>query len=95
MHLAQTQPAPATSSPYAELLSTAVPAALQLYRERAATKMQMQRAAQGLPPLPVEMYSPPIRVQGGIDKQTLLLGLAGVGALVLGGMYLMRGGRRA
>jgi hypothetical protein len=79
------------------MLTQAVPAAVQLYRERAATKLQMDRARQGLPPLPVEMYSPPIRVQGGIDRQTLLIGAGAAAALALGVVMFLRprGRRRA
>lgn len=95
MHLYQVStPTPPAASSWTEMLQTAVPAALQLYRERAATKMQMQRAAQGLPPLPVEMYSPPIRVQGGVDRPTLMLLGAGV-AGVLGLVWFMGRRRRA
>lgn len=99
MYLAQvatpgTPPPPAPS--WASMLQTAVPAAMQLYSQRAATKMQMERARAGLPPLPVEMYSPPIRVQGGLDRQTLMLaGLGAAGVLGMLALLAMRRPRRA
>lgn len=79
---------------WTEMLQQAVPAAMQLYRERQATKMQMERARAGLPPLPVEFYSPPVRVEAGVDKRTMLL-LAGIGAAGVLGFLLMGRRRRA
>lgn len=97
MRIGQIQPsapAPASSPSISDILSQAVPAALQLYRERQATKLQMDRARQGLPPLALEFYSPPVRVEAGVDKNTKLL-IAGVGAAaLLGGLLIFTGRRR-
>lgn len=95
MYLGQIAPAPAAAKPgILDYLGQAVPALVQLYREREATKLQMERAKQGLPALPLEQYSPAIRVEGGLDKRTLLVGLATVAGVVLGAAYLLRGRRR-
>lgn len=89
---AQSTTAPATSPSFADILQQAVPAALQLYRERQAAKLQIKRAEQGLPPLPVEYYSPPVRVQGSIDQKTMLLAGGAIAAIVAA--ILLTGRRR-
>lgn len=89
-----TTPPPPPAFSWSNLLQTAVPAAMQLYRERQATKLQMDRARQGLPPLPIEFYSPPVRVEAGVDPRTQTLVLAGLGVAAGLGLVLLLGKRR-
>lgn len=86
--------APAASPSFADIVQQVVPAALQLYRESQATKLQMKRAEQGLPPLPLDYYSPPVRVEASVDRSTQMI-LAGLGiAGALGLLFLLSRGRR-
>ena len=99
MRLAQTPDevtatTPAESPSFVDVLKTAIPAAMQLYREQQAIKLQMKRAELGLPPLPIEDYSPPVRVEGSVDKRTMLLTIGAAVAVGLGLMFMGKGRRR-
>lgn len=96
MRLAQTpDEATAPAPSFVDVLKSAIPAAMQLYREQRAIKLQMKRAELGLPPLPVEDYTPPVRVEGSIDKRTMLLGVGAAVAIALGLMFMGKGARRS
>lgn len=85
---AQPAPAPAAAPWWQTLISTAAQA-LPLYQQQQLFKMQVQRAAQGLPPINVQDIAPPgVPVKVGIDKNLVMLGLGGL-AIIGGGLFLL------
>lgn len=76
------------SQPWYASLATAAAQFLPLYQQQQLWKMQVSRAAQGLPPINADQIAPPgVPVKVGIDKNIMVLGLAGA-ALIGGGLYL-------
>lgn len=90
-----TAPAPSWTDALKTSLTAAIPALSQAYQQKKLFNLQMQRAQQGLPPLEVEQYTPPMRVQAGVDTGTQrLIGWGIAGALGLGALFLLSRGRR-
>ena len=90
MYLGQvvtTPPTTASTPTVAESITALLPGLLQAYQQRKVIKAQTARMEQGLPPLPVEEYIPPVRVQAGIDPKTIaMIGIP----LALAVLLLMR-----
>lgn len=82
--------APSAASNFSTTIQQTLPALLQAYRENVIFRTQMKRAEKGLAPLAVEEYSPPVRVQAGIDPKTLLLIGGGIAAVVVTLLVLKR-----
>ncbi len=76
---------PTPTPGWADSIMKVVSAALPVYQQQQVMKMQLQRASQGLPPLPAKSIAPPgVPVSVGIDDKLLLLGGGLLGLVGLG-----------